>query len=151
MSTSARPRFSQLTRDESERLLERNHVGRMAFSFRDHVDIEPIHYVYFEGWIYGRTSPGEKMTMIAHHPYVAFEVDEVEGIFDWRSVVVQGTVYPLDPRGSPNEQLVYPLGLELLRTLVPETLDEGDPTPFRTLLFRIHVREVTGRSSTTKP
>lgn len=90
---SQRPVFRELGREESEQLLLRNHVGRIAFAFHDRVDIEPIHYVFHGGWIYGRTSPGTKLTTIAHNRWVAFEVDEVQGLFDWRSVVVKGAFY----------------------------------------------------------
>src|SRR5690349_15736001 len=85
--TSA-PTFRELPRDECDALLARNHVGRVAFSFHDRVDLEPVHYVYAEGWIHGRTAPGAKVAVLRHHPWVAFEVDEVEGLFDWQSVVV---------------------------------------------------------------
>ena len=40
--------------------------------------------------------------------------------------------------------------LRLIRQLVPEALDAGDPTPMRQVLFRIHVDEVTGRASSTR-
>ena len=82
--TSA-PTFRELPRDECDALLARNHVGRVAFSFHDRVDLEPVHYVYAEGWIHGRTAPGAKVAVLRHHPWVAFEVDEVEGLFRWRS------------------------------------------------------------------
>ena len=41
--------FRELTAAETDALLERNHVGRIAYSFHDRVDIEPIHYVYADG------------------------------------------------------------------------------------------------------
>ena len=65
---------------EIEAMLKSHRYGRLAFSFRDRVDIEPIHYVYEAGWLYGRTSPGTKLTVLAHHPWVAFEIDEVRGL-----------------------------------------------------------------------
>ena len=60
------------------RCSSRAHVGRLAFTFHDRVDIEPISHVYSEGWVYARTSPGTKLTTVKHHPWVAFEVDEVQ-------------------------------------------------------------------------
>ena len=145
MPRASLPELSELSHQEALAVLERNHVGRVAYTFHDRVDIEPIHYVYDDGWIFGRTSPGAKLTTIAHNPYVAFEVDEVEGLFEWRSVVLHGTVYPLDPEGSPGERRAYPRGVELLRELVPETLRPDDPTPHRSILFRIQVHDVHGR------
>lgn len=141
------PSFRELTRVECDAVLERNHVGRVAFSFHDHVDIEPLHYVYAEGWLHGRTAPGGKIAILRHHPWVAFEVDEVEGLFDWRSVVVHGAVYLPDVDGSPADRQAHAATLAHLRRFVPETLAAGDPTPARLLLFRIHLDDVRGRAA----
>lgn len=91
-----RPAFRELTRDECVTILRNNHVGRLAFSVERGVDIEPLSYVYDDGWLLGRTAPGQKLTALSHQWNVAFEVDEVAGIFDWRSVVVHGGFYRLD-------------------------------------------------------
>ena len=142
-----RPVFRELGRDECEALLAVNHVGRIAYTFHDRADIEPIHYAFENGWIFGRTAEGSKLTTIGHHPYVAFEVDEVHSIFDWRSVVVHGTVYILDKESDPAREAEYRRALERLRRFLPQTLKSDDPTPFRTVLFGIHVDEVTGREA----
>ena len=143
----AAPTFRELTRAECDAVLERNHVGRVAFSFHDHVDIEPVHYVYADGWLHGRTAPGGKIAILRHHPWVAFEVDEVQGLFDWRSVVVHGAVLVPDPDGSAADREAHAATLSHLRRLVPDTLTTGDPTPARLLLFRIHIDEVSGRAA----
>ena len=146
-SSDAAPVFRELKRDECEAVLARNHVGRVAFTFHDHVDIEPVHYVYADGWLHGRTAPGGKIAVLRHHPWVAFEVDEVDGLFDWRSVVVHGGVHIPDPDGSPADREAHAATLAQLRRLVPETLAQHDPAPMRLLLFRIHIDDVTGRAA----
>lgn len=138
------PHFRALDASEIEAVLARNHVGRVAYSFHDRVDIEPVHFVYERGWLYGRTSPGTKLATIQHNRWVAFEVDEVAGPFDWQSVVVHGALYLLAP-----DDEVWGHALELLRTVIPETLGAGDPAPFRTVLFRIAVQESTGREASS--
>jgi nitroimidazol reductase NimA-like FMN-containing flavoprotein (pyridoxamine 5'-phosphate oxidase superfamily) len=143
------PTFHELGRDEIERIIARNHVGRIAFSLHDRVDIEPISYVFDNGWIYGRTSHGTKLLTIAHHRWVAFEVDEVEGMFDWRSVVVKGAFYLIDPDTSVQQDPAFTRGVELLRSLMPETLTADDPVPFRNSVFRIHLDEVRGRAASS--
>ena len=40
------PRFRDLEPAECTALLERHHVGRLAFSRKDRVDIEPINYIH---------------------------------------------------------------------------------------------------------
>jgi nitroimidazol reductase NimA-like FMN-containing flavoprotein (pyridoxamine 5'-phosphate oxidase superfamily) len=139
------PAFRDLTSEESRAILERHHVGRIAFSFHDRVDIQPIHYVFKDNWLYGRTSRGNKFATLAHNPWCAFEVDEIRGVFDWDSVVVRGHLELLDPElGS---QDAYARGLELMRDIVPETFRDQDPVPNRSILFRFHASEVTGRSA----
>lgn len=139
------PQFVRLDEPEARAVLARNHVGRVAYSFRDRVDIEPIHYVVDGKWIYGRTSIGTKLATLAHHPWCAFEVDEVRDTFDWESVVVKGTFHLLDPQaGSPDD---YGRAVALLRQLVPGTLGADDPAPHRVVLFGIHIDEITGRAA----
>ena len=92
-----------LSEAEIEELLKRNHVGRIAFSFRDQVDLRPIHYVFDNGWLFGRTSIGNKLETLRHNQWVTFEVDEVEGPFDWKSVIIRGAFYRFDPDGNEYE------------------------------------------------
>ncbi len=137
-----------LTDEEIAEFLRSNHVGRLAYAFRGHVDIVPVHYVYHDGWLYGRTSVGPKLEMLAHSHWVAFEVDEVRESPEWTSVVVHGTFRPIDPEGSDADRETTELALSLLRGLYPATLTDQDMAPHRTSLFRIHVDEATGREAT---
>lgn len=139
-----------LTEEEIARFLSSNHVGRLAYAFRGHVDIVPVHYVYHDGWLYGRTSVGPKLDMLAHSHWVAFEVDEVRESPEWTSVVVHGTFRPIDPDGSETDREAASLAISLLRDLYPAALTAEDMTPYRTTLFRIHVDEATGREATVE-
>jgi uncharacterized protein len=136
------PAFRELSRAECDAVLVRNHVGRIAFSFHDHVDIEPISFCYEEGWIYGRTADGTKLRTLAHNRWVAFETDEINAMNDWRSVVIKGALYILEAGGAPYEH-----ALGVLRKLSPEVLSERDPFPDRTVVFRVHADQVTGRTA----
>lgn len=148
MNTTARPRFQELERAECEAILARNHVGRLAYARGNQIDIEPVHYVYSQGWIYGRTSAGKKLEMTGRSWWpVAFEVDEVENLLRWRSVVVHGGLYTIPSRGSDWEVDAWKRGVELLQTLIPETFTERDPVAFRNIMFRVAVQEIRGRSA----
>jgi nitroimidazol reductase NimA-like FMN-containing flavoprotein (pyridoxamine 5'-phosphate oxidase superfamily) len=146
------PQIRTLSTEECIEILARNHVGRLAYSRANHIGIEPLHYVYHEGWLYGRTSEGTKISITGYswHP-VAFEVDEVDGIFQWRSVVVHGGFYTIPGHPAEADVEEWNRGVELLRSLIPETFAEGDPVPFRTIIFRIAVQEVSGREATPPP
>jgi nitroimidazol reductase NimA-like FMN-containing flavoprotein (pyridoxamine 5'-phosphate oxidase superfamily) len=148
VTPSRTPTFRELTPDECKDLLARNNVGRIAFSYHDHVDIEPINFVYHDGWVYGRTGVGTKLRTLAHNRWVAFEADEVSSPFDWQSVVIKGALYLLEADGPRPE--AYGQAVELLRTLNPRVLTDDDPAPNRTVVFRIHADQVTGRSASMK-
>jgi len=141
------PVFRELGERESEAVLARQHVGRLAFIAGNRVDIEPIHYVFRNGWIFGRTSEGTKVRALEQRPWVAFEVDEVESPFDWRSVVVHGTIYFLPADGAPIERTEFERALEQLRVAAPQTMRRGDPAPHRTLVFGLHIDRITGREA----
>jgi nitroimidazol reductase NimA-like FMN-containing flavoprotein (pyridoxamine 5'-phosphate oxidase superfamily) len=149
MTRTGEPTFRDLTADEAAELLARNHIGRLAFSFHDRVDIEPLSYVFADGAIYLRTAPGSKLETLAHSPWVAFEVDEVEGQFDWRSVVVHGTVYVLHDSGGEIAREAYRVALDRIRQLVPKALTHRDPTPTRQVVLKLHLTEMRGRSASS--
>ena len=143
--------FRDLSRGEIEAMLLRNRVGRLAFSIHDRVDIQPIHYIYERGWLYGRTSEGEKIATLKHNQWVAFEVDEITDLFDWRSLVIHGSFWIMHPRGSPRAEELWTKAAELVSKIVPGALTDSDPVAFRQTLFRIAVGNVRGREAKMKP
>ena len=144
------PSFRDLDPTEMERMLRTHSVGRLAFGFRGQVDIEPINFVFEDGWVYGRTAPGTKLTVLEHHPWVAFEIDDVRGPFDWQSVVVKGTVYFVERDQVDENNDRYDMIVSVLRRRMPGAFTERDPVPFRTVLFGIHVDEMYGRAAESK-
>lgn len=148
---SEEPQFRVLTHEECEALLQRGSVGRLAFTHQHRVDIEPVHYVYRDGWIYGRTQRGTKVTQLVHRPWVAFEVDAVRGPFAWESVVAHGRVEFPDPGDGPRERDLHARAVAAFRTLIPAAFTEADPTPGRTIVFAISALELAGRAATPSP
>ncbi len=140
------PEFRALAAGEVEEVLARNRVARLAFSFKDRVDVAPIHYVYEDGAVYGRTAPGTKLETLHHHPWVALEVDEVGGLFDWRSVVVKGTIYFLHAEGAPHDEAAWHRAITVLRRLDPRFFTDDDPVPDRSVAFRLRIEEMSGRA-----
>jgi uncharacterized protein len=141
------PEFRELTREEIDEVLSANEVGRVAYTVHDRVDIEPIHYAYDGGWIFGRTSPGAKLTALTHSPWVAFEVDEVRAPLAWRSVVIHGSFRCLHADDAPIDRETYRRAVAALRKRFPDTLTANDPLAFRTEVFGIHVSEARGRAA----
>jgi uncharacterized protein len=138
---------AQLETAAAEALLAKHHVGSMAIGFHDRVTITLVNYVYANRWIYGRMEDGPDLAALRHHQWVAFELSEVSGIYDWRAVTVHGSVQLLSDGPSPRETEEFHHALALLRAAVPAVLTPRDPMPQRVQLFRVHVDELVGRQS----
>lgn len=137
----------ELSRDNSKALLAKHHVGRLGISFHDRVRVELANYVYSEEWIYARTELGADLMTMRHHPWAAFEVDEIDGIYDWRTVEVLGTIELLATPLPFGDSSAFENAVRLMRTVVPEILTSDDPVPERVQLLRIHLDELRGREA----
>ncbi|MDR0786504.1 MAG: pyridoxamine 5'-phosphate oxidase family protein [Gemmatimonadota bacterium] len=145
---STRVKFRELNSHEINAVLSRNHIGRIAFSQGNRTEIIPVNYVFTPEWIYGRTTPGGLIEQIGETWWpVAFEVDEVRDLFNWESVVIHGGLYVVPENGSNWQREAWREGLDLLRQLVPETFEEGDPVPGRQTIFRIAIQETVGKAA----
>lgn len=132
------PLFDELSPEDCERLLDRMHVGRLAFALHDVVDVVPLGYHFEKGWIYGRTSPGGKLATLDRNRRVAFEVDEVGGPFEWKSVVVHGSFYLLDPASDAETKAT-------VERIFPDAFSGNDSVSFRNQFFGISIEEMSGR------
>ncbi|HEX6574361.1 MAG TPA: pyridoxamine 5'-phosphate oxidase family protein [Gemmatimonadaceae bacterium] len=140
------PEFRDLNEKECKALLSTNHVGRIAYSHHDQVDIRPISYVATDEWLFGRTSEGDKLVTLRHNQWMAFGVDEIKGPMDWKSVIVRGTFYELKNEGSIHDRQLYSRAVNAIRTNFPGALTTGDPLEFRSVLFGISINSMSGRS-----
>lgn len=147
------PPFRVLSREECDALLTRNWVGRVAFVHGHRIDIVPVHYVLSHGVLCGRTAQGTRLEAASDNFYgawpIAFEVDEVHALFEWSSVVVHGNLHAAvrgdaEWRRNPGD---WEEAAEAFRSLVPTAFSDDDPTPFRTVVFRIDIVEVSGRAA----
>ncbi len=141
-----------LDRGECEEILARNHVGRIAHAHEKHIDVKPVHYVYSDGWIYGRGPFAQAVEVVSENAYqwrpVAFEVEELDDLFHWRYAVVHGGFYIIDRKRSAAEAEVWQRALALLRSIEPDAFRAHDPAPDRTVLCRIAAQELNGEVAT---
>jgi nitroimidazol reductase NimA-like FMN-containing flavoprotein (pyridoxamine 5'-phosphate oxidase superfamily) len=144
---SGTPQFFALSRAECTEILARNHVGRLAYRDGRQINILPLGFVARDDVLYLRSAYGAKMEALSRDPFVAFEVDEIQGPFDWRSVVVQGTIYVVERDGSAAEQRA----VDAIRAAMPAAFTEHDPAPERQILYGLHIHEISGRMAQSHP
>ena len=82
--------IGELALSEMDALLGEEIVGRIGCCADDVVYIVPINYVYDGGSVYGHTGEGMKVRIMRAHPNVCFQVDQIEDIGSWRSVIAWG-------------------------------------------------------------
>jgi nitroimidazol reductase NimA-like FMN-containing flavoprotein (pyridoxamine 5'-phosphate oxidase superfamily) len=139
------PEFLILTTADCRRVLARNHLGRLAFFNGKSVDIEPIGFALKGEWLYARSAYGTKIESLSRRPFVALEVDEVLGPFDWRSVVVHGTIYELPLDGSDAERRERSRAVNAIKAAMPGAFTGHDPTPERQIVYGLHIDKLDGR------
>lgn len=150
MPTSAPPAFRPLDRAQTDAVLARNRVGRIAYVGRGRMEVEPVLFACADGWVWARTTYGRDWTTQGdgRGTPVLFEVDEVEDGFRWRSVVVHGTLHPVEHPADGGDPAVWVHALELVRGVDPHAAGGAG---LRTSLVRIAVHEATGREGAAPP
>jgi uncharacterized protein len=146
--------IGELSSEEIEDLLKSETTGRIGCHADGKTYVVPVTYVYDSRSVYGHSARGLKVQMMRRNPDVCFEVDRVEDIGHWRSVIAQGRYEELQGGDAIHamDLLIERLGRlatdesshpsYLLRTAVaePATADGRG-----VILYRIRLTEKTGR------
>lgn len=150
--------FKNLDKEQIESVISENIVGRLGCHADGKTYVVPVSYAYDGEYIYVRTFEGLKISMMRKNPNVCFQVDSIEDMADWKSVVAWGTFEELTNEEERNK------GLKILisRTLPgisSETMKLSRAWPFPTddytkiegIVFRIRLTEKTGRCEILDP
>lgn len=82
--------LGELDDKEIEDLLKRQVTGRIACT-EDHIPyIVPVNYAYDGNQIISHSTGGKKIDIMRKNPRVCFQVDEINNIFNWKSVIALG-------------------------------------------------------------
>ncbi|TFD72051.1 pyridoxamine 5'-phosphate oxidase family protein [Cryobacterium fucosi] len=152
--------LGELNDQQIDEVLHAGVVGRIGCHVDDRTYIVPITYVYSDGSVYGHSATGTKVRMMRANPAVCFEVEHVDDLADWQSVIAWGTFEEL--HGAEAEAGMRALATRLSPMLTSTTAQPHlgpDGTPFasphaqdsdpaaqeRPVLYRIRLTEKTGR------
>lgn len=83
--------LGELTKQEIEKILSSNVVGRIGCASKQKVYVVPVTYAYDGEFIIGHTVEGMKIKFLRENPECCFEVDVVKDLADWVSVIAWGT------------------------------------------------------------
>jgi uncharacterized protein len=79
-----------LSVEEIDVLLKNQLVGRLGCHTAGETYIVPISYAYDGDYIYCHTYEGKKVDMMRKNNKVCFEVDDLQTMAEWKSVIIQG-------------------------------------------------------------
>ena len=128
-----------LSDDEVQAILRRNHLGRLACTVNDRPYVVPINYAFDSGFVYACASLGRKIETMREQPLVCFEVDEIRGPSDWKSVVAEGVYEELSDDRQRRSALARINGHG--PGAVGRSFDAAAPV----IVFRIRLTDLAGR------
>ncbi len=143
-----------LTDGQIDRLLRAESVGRIGCHTGGRTYVVPVTYVYDGSAIFGHTGDGMKVRMMRENPEVCFEVDRMESLANWQSVIVWGRFEEL--RGTAAAHAMGLLMDRLLPLVASETavpshgldpsaVHRADVAGRHAVVYRIVISERTGR------
>ncbi|MEL7004473.1 MAG: pyridoxamine 5'-phosphate oxidase family protein [Bacteroidota bacterium] len=144
--------LGKLNKIQIDNLLRSQAIGRIGCSADSTTYVVPITYAYDGTNIYAHTIEGMKVRMMRANPKVCFEVDHIENMANWQSVIAWGTYVELDNKEAEEAlqilvNRVHPLMTS--ETTRPVHSMERKSTSLKTnmrmVVFRIEVKEVSGR------
>lgn len=139
-----------LTRGAIARVLRESTVGRLGIHADGRTYVVPVTYVYDGDAVYGHSALGQKIRMMRKSPEVCFEVDDIEDMANWRSVIASGRYEELtgDVAIAAAKLIAARLGpLTTSATAGPSGRRRGGKT---FISYRIRLGERTGRYERTR-
>jgi nitroimidazol reductase NimA-like FMN-containing flavoprotein (pyridoxamine 5'-phosphate oxidase superfamily) len=145
--------LGKLNETQIEQLLKEQIIGRIACQTKGDIYLVPINYVYKDGYAYGHSSVGKKIRMMRENPNVCFEVENIQSVFRWQTVIAKGIfeeITDLDEKQQAMQGIIH-------RIMPFVTSPEGHPshgftekdsdigTDVELVVYRIKLTEFSGR------
>ena len=145
-----------LVNSEIDQILQNERIGRIGCYADGKVYVVPTTFAYDGKYIYGHSRDGLKIEMMRKNPNVCFEIDSMEDMANWKSVIIQG-VYQELMGASGEEALKFFMEKLELNTAGDNSMSSQGMVQFhhdeqsvvKTVVYRILVMEKTGRYEKT--
>lgn len=147
--------LGSLTKNQCERILLSELVGRIGCYASGKMYIVPLTYVFEKGYLYAHAKEGLKITMMRKNPNVCVQVDQIDDMAHWRSVVVWGKFEEITTAADQDKTaklLADRFSIYNTSESVKPVFDTSGQEPLKQkkpVLFRIAVEEMTGRFENT--
>lgn len=105
-----------MNNEECLQILSNNYVGHLGYIFEKKPYVVPITYFYNQenNSIICYSGKGQKLKALRKKKFVSLEIDEIESINQWRSVLVHGEFEELHQTDAKYLLHAFALGVEKL-------------------------------------
>ena len=141
-----------LDEQEMNNFLKKHCFAHLSCRSGDQLYLVPISYVFEGDCIYGQTKAGLKIDMMRKNPDVCVQVEKIQNIAEWTSVISWGKFEELhgQPAIDAMAKLIDHLGPQIeelgtSRTSRDITPPKSDGKPQTDIVYCIHITEMTGR------
>lgn len=141
--------IGELTDRQIDHVLASQVIGRIGCHVEERTYIVPVAFAFDGHYIYAHSRNGLKISMMRKNPKVCFEVDIIENMANWRSVIIQGEYEEL--KTSELQMKAFTLLSDRLSPMRTSQAARPSPQPppgekkMRPVFFRIAVVEKSGR------
>jgi hypothetical protein len=144
--------MGQLNTDEIENLLQTAVIGRIGCSDGNLIYVVPISFVYDGSFVYGYTHEGFKINVLRKNPTVCFEVEGLENLANWQTVIAHGSfeeltdpALRLDALKKLHARKLPFLTSQTTRLTAEWPFASGALSQLKGVAFRIRLHSKTGR------
>jgi nitroimidazol reductase NimA-like FMN-containing flavoprotein (pyridoxamine 5'-phosphate oxidase superfamily) len=141
-----------LTEQQMRTLLTSQVIGRLGGSVKGLPYVIPISYAYDHPYTYSHTREGTKVFMMRQNKQVCLQVDHIDNLANWRSVMAWGTYEELSGQEADEGLQIIKNRLSPLTTSVYSRSLLDTPagelsraTEAREVIFRIKLDMKSGR------
>ena len=141
-----------LTDFQIETLLTSQVVGRLGCGQGEDLYIVPILFAFDQPYIYSHTREGTKVALMRQQPQVCLEVDQIDNLANWRSVIIWGKFEELTDHEAEEglhilKNRLYPLqtGVYSQSILELQAQDVSRIERRAEVIYRIKIERQSGR------
>jgi nitroimidazol reductase NimA-like FMN-containing flavoprotein (pyridoxamine 5'-phosphate oxidase superfamily) len=145
--------LGKLNDAQIDQILHAQLIGRIGCCTNDKMYVVPVTYAFYRGYIYAHSKEGMKVQMMRKNFNVCFQVDTIENMTNWRSVIVWGEYEEL--KTEKDQEAGMKIMMDRLAPFItsesiraahsfshpPEVVEKGS----KAVVYRIRIFEKTGR------
>jgi nitroimidazol reductase NimA-like FMN-containing flavoprotein (pyridoxamine 5'-phosphate oxidase superfamily) len=144
--------LGELNEEQVEHVLTTNVIGRIGCYADEKIYVVPVAYLYDDGYLLGHTIRGMKTRMLKKNPKCCFEVESMQDMGNWQSVIAWGTFEELE--GDESKSAMKKLISQLMPLMAGQAnhpaqeldqLDKLEALNSKATVYRIKIEEKTGR------